>query len=155
MIIRRGDLFSTTDHVIAHGCNNQGVMGAGVAKIIRDRFPKAYADYVDALYDLAERQLPALPLGWNNYSRQPQGNVFLVVNMITQTLAKVERPVSYDAIDDCFADLFQYMKTHGYTGVSIPKIGAGLGGGDWAVIEAIIRGQESKVSGITVTVWEL
>lgn len=155
MIIRKGDLFSTTDSIIAHGCNNQGVMGAGVAKIIATRWPKAFNDYVAALNGKMHRiHGPFPPLGWNNYSDVGDR---IIVNMITQTLGNMDRPVSYDAIDTCFADLFSWMQGMGLCMVSIPKIGAGLGGGDWNVIEAIIRSQESKVaaSGITVTVWEL
>ncbi len=37
-----GDLFATDIKTIVHGCNAQGVMGSGVAKSIRENFPKAY-----------------------------------------------------------------------------------------------------------------
>ena len=43
---RKGDLFQTEIKTIVHGCNAQGVMGSGVAKIIRDKYPKAYDRYV-------------------------------------------------------------------------------------------------------------
>src|SRR5690606_34929648 len=41
----RGDLLKTPARFILHGCNAQGVMGAGVAAAIRDRYPAAYAAY--------------------------------------------------------------------------------------------------------------
>jgi len=36
------DLFAFQTHVLIHGCNCFNTMGAGVAKIIHDRFPEAY-----------------------------------------------------------------------------------------------------------------
>jgi O-acetyl-ADP-ribose deacetylase (regulator of RNase III) len=42
-----GDLFDTEydAQAIAHGCNCQGSMGAGVAKTIRARYPEMDAEY--------------------------------------------------------------------------------------------------------------
>jgi O-acetyl-ADP-ribose deacetylase (regulator of RNase III) len=42
-----GDLFDNAYGVraIAHGCNCQGSMGAGIAKAIRARYPAMYEEY--------------------------------------------------------------------------------------------------------------
>lgn len=40
-----GDLFSTNVRTIAHGCNAQGVMGSGVAKIVKALYPEAFSEY--------------------------------------------------------------------------------------------------------------
>jgi hypothetical protein len=45
-----GDLLASTEAVIAHGCNAQGVMRSGVAKAIREKYPQAYVDYYNAYY---------------------------------------------------------------------------------------------------------
>ena len=39
------DLLNSPDRIIVHGCNAQGVMGAGVAKAIRTKYPEAYSNY--------------------------------------------------------------------------------------------------------------
>jgi O-acetyl-ADP-ribose deacetylase (regulator of RNase III) len=45
----KGDIFDPKldkiVRVIVHGCNAQGVMGSGIAKIIRDKYPEVYEDY--------------------------------------------------------------------------------------------------------------
>ena len=43
---RQGDLFQTDVRHIVHGCNAQGVMGKGVAKLVKELYPKAYNEYL-------------------------------------------------------------------------------------------------------------
>ena len=42
---RNGDLFSTEIKYILHGCNSRGVMGSGVAFIVKNLYPKAFEEY--------------------------------------------------------------------------------------------------------------
>ena len=72
--------------------------------------------------------------------------------------------VSYDAIDEAMLNLDYVLTIYSeipFVGnvnkflskdISMPKIGAGLGGGNWNVIEAIIN---HRLSNHNVTVWEL
>ncbi len=59
----------------------------------------------------------------------------VILNCITQEFYGKDnkRYVSYDAVDECMQELNIYEE------IAMPKIGAGLGGGDWSVIEAIIN----------------
>jgi O-acetyl-ADP-ribose deacetylase (regulator of RNase III) len=43
----KGDLFANRfkAQALAHGCNCQGSMGAGIATGFRDRYPEMYAEY--------------------------------------------------------------------------------------------------------------
>lgn len=43
--IIEGDLFTTKADVICHQVNCQGVMGSGVAKQVKEKYPKAYEKY--------------------------------------------------------------------------------------------------------------
>ena len=61
--VKRGNLFDNVEcgHII-HGCNAQGVMGSGVAAIIRAKYPMAYKTYIyqaDTGYILGE-VIPAI-----------------------------------------------------------------------------------------------
>ena len=147
-----GDLFTTPDTVIVHGCNAAGVMGSGVAKTIKEKYPKAFQDYhkfCTAGYKLEE------VMGRNIFSEQPDGKI--IVNSITQPSygrAFGIRFCSYDAIDDCMQRLFMECEERGIISISMPKIGAGLGGGSWDVIEKIIE-QHFLGSGINVNVYFL
>ena len=128
----KGDLFSTPIKTIAHGCNAQGVMGAGVARIIRERYPEAYQEYKE----IHERE--GLVLG-TLVAAGSKGKV--IINAITQNLygKTGDRFASYDAIDSCFHLINLSMALEEQTHVAMPMIGAGLGGGKWEVIAEIIE----------------
>ena len=143
---RKGDLFNVTEGIIAQGCNAQGVMGSGVARIVRDKYPSAYEEYRDL------HKVHGLELGEVQIVKV-KPNLY-IANMITQEFyGRTKREVSYDAIDECFDNLMT-RNFKEYT-INIPKIGAGLGGGDWSIIEAIIKSNLDKYKGQKVVVWEI
>jgi len=43
--IVKGDLLTTKTNLICHQVNPYGIMGAGVALQIKERFPKVYQEY--------------------------------------------------------------------------------------------------------------
>ncbi len=126
----KGDLILTDLKHVMHGCNSHGVMGSGVAKAIRDRYPQAYRDYNDKYNNYG------LELGTIVVSVQDDGKV--IHNAITQKdygrdSARVY--VSYWAI----ANAFRHIESWGIKEIAIPKIGSGLAGGNWSVISQIIE----------------
>lgn len=143
----KGDLFDTDIEVIVHGCNAQGVMGSGVAKIIRDRYNKAYDRYRKE-YKLHGH----LNLGDIITARGDDGKV--IINAITQEFygRDGKRYVSYDALADAMKKINRFNEVYGVSDIAMPMIGAGLGGGDWSVIEAII---ESELTDIQPYVYSL
>jgi len=123
--------------VIVHGCNSHGVMGSGVAKQIKDKWPAVYENY--NLRYLSE----GLPLGSIDYVRVETG--VLVVNAITQKdygrASKLY--ISYDAIEAAFKRINNLVMDdlkHKPVPkvVSFPLIGCGLANGDWNIISKII-----------------
>lgn len=147
---KKGDLLNTTDLFIAHGCNAQGVMGSGVAKAIRGKYPKAYEDY-RKMWELHMK----LELGQIIPSYQPDGKVILHAITQDQYGYDYKKYVSYDAIDLAMARIafdLRFSTGGGRQNISMPRIGAGLGGGDWRVIEAIIN---HRMTDHKVTIWEL
>jgi O-acetyl-ADP-ribose deacetylase (regulator of RNase III) len=133
---RVGDLFAGPERVILHGCNALGKMGSGVAKIVRDRFPQAYRDY------LAQHENGGLILGsviWSDCGTRVIGNA------ITQPAYGYDGGVyvDYAAIRTAMTEVDAYCARTGTEAVALPMIGAGLGGGDWKTIATIIE-EESK-----------
>jgi O-acetyl-ADP-ribose deacetylase (regulator of RNase III) len=113
--------------VIIHGCNCQCVMGAGIAKSIKVRFPEAYE--ADCKTEKGSRN----KLG--TYSKALVGKL-TIVNAYTQFHWKGGGiKVDYEAIRAVFRSIKRNFsgKKIGY-----PMIGAGLAGGDWKVIATII-----------------
>lgn len=143
----KGDLFSTKVTTIVHGCNAQGVMGSGVARIIREKYPKAYDRYrkqYEQFNNLVLGHVIAVPCG--DRIADPE-NFKIIVNAITQEYfgADGKRYVSYDAVAESFEKINRFSEVYGITEVALPQIGAGLGGGDWNVIEKIIESELKTV----------
>lgn len=131
ILYKTGDLLRGDETYLLHGCNCRGVMGSGVAKAIREMYPSAYEDY-RIIYDRF-----GLMLGSTIFVQQPNGKT--VINAMTQdNFGRTGVHVSYWAIANVFKDLNAVL--HGYQ-LALPMIGAGLGGGDWSVISAIIENE--------------
>lgn len=139
---RNGDLFQTDVKTIVHGCNAQGVMGSGIAKIIREKYPSAYERYRNQYLienKLVMGSLMVVPCDDK-----------IIVNAITQEFFGRDdiRYVSYDAIDDVMKKINNFYDLYGINEVAMPQIGAGLGNGSWQVIEAIIENRLDEVKPI-------
>ncbi len=128
---RKGNLLEVTEGIIVHGVNMQGVMGSGVAKAIKEKYPDCYIRYV--------RQKPHYYLGkviW--YSDDDEGSL-LIANIVTQQFYGNcnKRYVNYAAIANGFKTVIDC--NHQDHPIYFPKIGAGLGAGDWNIIEQLIN----------------
>jgi O-acetyl-ADP-ribose deacetylase (regulator of RNase III) len=148
IIYKTGDLMQARERFILHGCNAQGRMGSGVAKLIRDRYPTAYADYRSAYDDCG------LSLGQVIWSIN---DPHVIINAITQEFYGYDAHqgavyVSYEglgtAIDQINQTALKSRKDASIaasiggivTEVAMPLVGAGLAGGSWDIIEQIIEG---------------
>lgn len=143
----KGDLFSTKIKTIVHGCNAQGVMGSGVAKIIKERYPKAFDRYRKQYEQFNHLNMGhVIPVPCGDRVNDPD-NYKIVVNAITQDFYGRDgsRYVSYDAVAECMKTINRFFEVYGIDEVAMPQIGAGLGGGDWNVIAAIIESELKNV----------
>lgn len=136
MNILKGDLIQLAMagrfDVIVHGCNCFCTMGAGIAKLIRDKFPEAYqADQKTGMGDKKK-------LGTYSWARiERNGTNFTIVNGYTQYDFSGPGPlVDYGAVQKLFARI---KKEFPHQRIGYPKIGAGLAKGDWDVISGIIN----------------
>jgi O-acetyl-ADP-ribose deacetylase (regulator of RNase III) len=135
MQIEQGDLVQKARagefDVIVHGCNCFCQMGAGIAKTIKQVFPAAYqADLTTVAgdhtklgtYSVAQVDVPS--------------RVLVIVNGYTQYNWRGKGlKADYAAIRQVFRRVKQ-----AYAGrrIGYPALGAGLAGGDWDTIAAII-----------------
>lgn len=135
--------------VIAHGCNCFCTMGNGIAPLIKGAFPKAWAA------DLETVKGDKSKLGTFSYGIQES---VIIGNLYTQYgfwgRNKGLRDLDYNAMYDSMASFKTLILQHfgGNVRIGLPKIGAGLAGGDWKVIEAIIL---STLGSFDVTVYVL
>ena len=125
------DLFTTPCDVIAHGCNVQGVMGSGVAKLIKEKYFNAYQEYYN-LYTQGKLTLGTVQIV--KFSQK------YIANCVTQRYYGKENKVyvDYEAFAECMKKLNYVGKSKNLT-IAMPKIGSGLGGGNWDILEEIIE----------------
>jgi O-acetyl-ADP-ribose deacetylase (regulator of RNase III) len=116
---------------IVHGCNCQCQMGKGIALSIKRQFPEAYAaDCRTPKGDIAK-------LGTISIADiERDGRVFYIVNGYTQFHWRGKGvKADYEAIRSVMRAV---RATFSGKRIGYPRIGAGLAGGDWDVIRAII-----------------
>ena len=141
---------------IAHSCNCRMIMGGGIAKQIKDRYPQAYqadVDYISNEYDHNGQYIH--PLG--NFSKAEINSKFLpndkgyIYNMYTQAgIGDGSRRVHYEkfwqALKKVEQDLYAMsVEKHEYDSSAPPVLGlpygisCGLAGGSWGIIKAMIE----------------
>ena len=115
--------------ILAHQANCHCTMGSGFAKELKERIPKAWeADQQTYIGDVNK-------LG--DYSvYTPDNGVNVVYNLYGQYDYQSRQDTDYDALHSALTGMFLEVMPHDVVGM--PKIGSGLGGGSWNVIEGII-----------------
>lgn len=132
----KGDLFTFAEaglfDAVIHGCNAQGVMGSGIAKTVKTKYPGAFEVY---------RNSKMLPGTWSVWF----GPKFGIINAITQDryLPRGKDHFEYDAFKDILESLLLTFPDRDW---GIPYIGMGLAGGDSSRILDILEDFASKVS---------
>lgn len=148
--------------VITHGCNCFCTMSAGIALGIKQNFYDAY--YIDSRtkkgdinklgnYTSVEVTLKIKePTLFKNLSDLIEIKKLKIINAYTQYkygknhLDGVENPFDYEAFTLCMRKInYNFIGQH----IGLPKIGAGLAGGDWNRIKSII---EKELKDMEVTI---
>lgn len=141
--------------VIVHVCNDIGAWGAGFVMALSKKWSEPEAEY-RRWYAIGDESFLPFKLG----TVQPVfvGGNTLVINMIAQheTIKTNSKPLDYEALFKCLKDVRPYALfgdvTEGSASVHMPRIGCGLAGGNWEVVEAII---EKTLDGLDVYVYDL
>ena len=132
--------------MICHQVNEYGVMGAGIAKQIKDTFQPLYDGYKsicgrtekDSLYGCV----------WFYFYGNPQkavANCFSQRNGVT----------NIDDLKKCVKSLHKIAAARGYKTIGIPyKYGCGIATGEWEEVEQVFK-NEFEHSKIDLQVWRL
>lgn len=126
---------------IVHGCNCFCTMGKGIAKTIKEIFPKAYEEDCKTIKGDKDK------LGTYSSVSVFKDSPRYIINAYTQydykkTYDGTDINVDYEAIRKVFVLL---NKNFAGKIIGIPKIGAGLAGGDWEKIKEIINSSTPDV----------
>lgn len=125
------DILTVTHGIICQQVNCQKVMGAGLALAIRKKWPVVYDYYKNSKGKLGQLRIIDVAQGLH------VANLFAQDNYGTD-----KRHTNYSAFEKALTTLATWCFTEPqYLGkVYIPyKIGCGLGGGNWTVVQEIIE----------------
>lgn len=138
-IKENSNICNVTSGIILQGVNCQGVMGSGVAKQLRDKYPAIFNDY--AVKCKRHSHNPAEILGHTQVFLPNKDDIsFLIINCFTQLFygRDGKKYASYDALDTCLRSV-KTLTSAGNHVVHIPYlIGAGLGGLSEQIVLAMI-----------------
>ena len=136
--IIRGDLLEADADIICHQVNCQGVMGAGVAKQIADKWPYVKKEYVKFCNSkkLKQNLLGEVQLVAANGGLQKKGDQ-LILNIFGQFYYGHDGVYTdYSALTHAFREMNRLYK--GRTLAFPYGFGCGLAGGDWQDVEPMI-----------------
>lgn len=143
MIERTGNLFDTDLVNIAHGVNVYGMMGAGIAKEFKRRFPKNFDHYhnVCMLGNLKPGEVIVSAeddnLIHNVASQDRPGPHARYVWLASGMLASAE-------------EIADFAPEH--RSIAIPEIGCGIGGLKWNGVKSLLMEIED-ITGVEFEVW--
>lgn len=137
---RKGNLLTQSDiNVIAHQCNLYHTFGSGIAKEIKQRFPKAYAIDRETPYGY-EAYTDQNYNKFGRYSVAEINDNLTIINCYSQRgFGSQDRNTSYDEIYTIFHKLEAIYRNSGKV-LGVPKnFGCGLGSGRWHIVNAIFE----------------
>lgn len=147
-VVPNGDLFlSPADQILVHGCNARGVMGAGVAKQFKLRFPESYLAYRELCLGLPSSgpKCASTLLTFRDVSAvgMRAGEVFLtrekgrsLASLCSQYHTGPGASVS--AIAEGLVRMFDYFDRG--KSYAMPTIGCGIGGLAWSNVGQVVHG---------------
>jgi O-acetyl-ADP-ribose deacetylase (regulator of RNase III) len=164
---KQGNVLDVPTGIIVHGCNCHGVMGGGIAKSIKDKWPDVFHAY-RARYEtwgLGLRLGDVVAVaGQSNWSPEQSRLIdaasgqlpdkLIVVNAMTQFDFGRDPDVvyvNYRAVFRAFARVRILAKSTGLP-VHFPLIGCGLANGNWDKVGPAI--EAALGPDVEATLWE-
>jgi len=130
--IIKGNILNAKEDVICHQVNCKGVMGSGLAKQIRNKYPEVFNEYKYILNTCGSQ------LGHCQMVLCSDGKS--VANLFAQDGYGTDRRYTdYDYLKQSLQQLLIVAKENNLT-IAIPyNLGCGLAGGDWNIVYKIIK----------------
>lgn len=129
-----GNIFDSDAKIICHQVNTYGVMGAGIAAEVKERFPEVYTEY--NAYCAANDQNELL----SEVLFSPTKFGFIANCFSQRGIGRNGNYTDYGAFNHCMKMVKEFAKEHDNAKIAIPyKMGCGIAGGDWNTVGQIIH----------------
>ena len=128
----QGDLLNVRDGLILHSVNCQRRMNSGIAKQIRKKYPEVYENYMKSssgssmLGEFVPVPISPFLIVGNCYTQEFYGNDGKLYASLTAIEKSLTMAMLYCTLNDIYR-------------ISMPKIGAGLGGLNWEDVEKVVN----------------
>lgn len=134
--------------IVCHQVNCKGVMGAGLAKQIKEKFPFVFKAYKKKCLSTNSLAL----LGDVQFVSVLERN-YIIANCFGQERYGADKMYTdYEALRKCFRMIHSNFPNDT---IRIPyKMGCGLAGGDWSVVRGIIE-EEFSGDDCRIEIWRL
>lgn len=154
-----GDIFESTADVICHQVNCQGVFGRGMAGQVKKLFPEVEKSYKILTKQWIEEARGKTSALLGRVSAQPVekgGRWFLIANLYGQDdYGKTGVYTNYEALEKAMEEIREFVVVRGSREtVAFPHgIGCGYAGGDWSIVEEMIKRVFSEYPG-EIQIWK-
>lgn len=130
------DIFESGADIICHQVNCQGVMGSGVAKQVREKYPEVYKQY-KILCDYVKNNPKKKLLGARQFIKIAENKY--IINLFAQENYGYDGKcyTDYDALRKSLEDTKAFFKD---SVIAFPYLmGCHRGGGDWNIVYKMIE----------------
>ncbi len=149
IIYKEGSILDAPEKFIVHGCNAQGKMGSGVAKVLFEQYPT-----VRSLYLIQHHGHMMMGKPFLGSTHVCPSAPHTIINAITQDKYGYDGKlyVSYDALLKVFLEINDELAPQlGIEALAMPRIGCGLAGGDWRIVAEIIENTSTNYQPVVYT----
>ena len=133
IIYSNGNIFDQDVEAIVNPVNCKGVMGAGLAKQVKERYPFVFKQYVAACREgeLSPGHLQVV------YNRSSSPSPKYIINFATKD--DWVDPSCLEYIESGIRRLEMAIRYKGIRTIAIPALGCGLGQLSWRVVKPIME----------------
>ena len=161
-----GDMLSVTEGILVHGCNCHGIMGSGIARLVRQKWPDVFQAYRsrhiqsglqlgDVIFVGSSQASAVITQKYLHVTTAQLPASLVIANAMTQFACGSDKSVvyvDYDAVFAVFARISLLARDSGLT-VNFPLIGCGLANGKWEQVSAAI--EAAMTPGAKLVLWKL
>ena len=128
LVYLESDLFASPAQTLVNTVNTEGVMGKGIAKTFKQKYPEMFAEY-KRLCDHKELRIGTLML-W-------RGAEHWVLNFPTKTTWRLPSQLRY--VEEGLQKFAATYEELGITSISFPPLGCGNGNLDWRDVKPLME----------------
>ena len=133
------DIFDMNVDIIGHQVNLHGIMGGGIAREIKERFPDVYEEYREIC--LSENGLLGKMHLTYAYVDEGGESELMIANLFGQDESARQKVLTnYSALASSLELLHQWASMLDKKTIALPYgLGCGIAGGDWSIVSKLIE----------------